>query len=338
MQQGSVKGLRSPGAFTVDIAWSGGQLASGKIHSDRGNPCRIRSATVFHVRRAGAPIPLTQVSANLYQFATTVGANYDLIAGADPLTDSDGDGIPDATETALADMGLDPAQDSSAWLALLTEHGPGLGIYTREQLLRAETGSRLLQRPESSDDFLLNIQLEKSDTLDTWAALSLQTEAVPTLDVGVVRFSHASSLPREFYRFSVGDFFTPPGPVLPAVDSTDSDADQIPDVAETGLASMGFAVGPNSSALRQRLIDHAAGLARFTPAAVRGLRVATPANFSKPTPALVSFALRISLENEAGDWATPLFSADDLAIETNTLRVTLPASPETEYYRLSSLP
>jgi hypothetical protein len=338
MQQGSVKGLRSPGAFTVDIAWSGGQLASGKIHSDRGNPCRIRSASVFHVRHNGNPVPVTQVSANLYQFVTTAGADYDLIAGADPLADSDGDGIADATETALADMGLDPAQDSSAWLALLTEHGPGLGIYTREQLLRVETGSRILQRPNGSEDFRLNVQVQKSDALDTWTALNLQTEAQPTLTAGVVRFSHASSLPREFYRFSFGDFFTPPGPVLPTVNPADSDGDQIPDVAETGLASMGFAVGPNSSALRQRLIDQAAGLARFTPAAVRGLRVATPANFSKPTPALVSFDLRISLENETGAWEPLLLTADDITVETNTLRATVAASAATEYFRLTSSP
>ena len=336
--QGSVKGLRSPGAFTLDLAWSGGQLASGKIRSDRGNPCRIRSATVFHVRRAGAPVPLTQVLANLYEFPTTAGADYDLIAGADPQADTDGDGIPDATENALADMGLDPAQDSAAWLALLTDHGPALGLYTREQLLRAETGARLLQRPEGSDDFRLNVQVEKSDTLNTWSTLNLQTEATPALDAGVVRFSHASSLPREFYRFSVGDFFSPPGPPLPAVDPADTDADQIPDATETALSSMGFAVGPDSSALRQRLSDHASGLGRFTFAAVRGLRTASPAAFSKPTPALATFELRVALEDETGDWSTPLFSADDLGIDADTLRLTLPASPDTEYYRLTSLP
>ncbi|MEY4489703.1 MAG: hypothetical protein RIQ79_2211, partial [Verrucomicrobiota bacterium] len=264
--QGSVKGLRSPGAFTVGLTWAGGVLTNGTIHSDLANPCRIRIATPIHVMKANRLIPLTQLATNLYEFPTTAGADYALLPGAISATDTDNDGIPDAFETgtgvfvsatntgtsptladtdgdglsdgdevylhgtnplladtdtdtlsdavevALAGLGLNPLQNSTAWLTLLTQNGPSLGLYTRAQLLRAETGSRLVQRPSGGGGFTVKITAERSEDLTAWTPLNLQTEATVTSTPGAFHFSLTSPLAREFYRFTVRDVFVPPGP------------------------------------------------------------------------------------------------------------------------------
>jgi alpha-L-fucosidase 2 len=42
---GSVRGLRARGNYTVDIAWKNGNLVSAALHSPGGTPCRLRYGT-----------------------------------------------------------------------------------------------------------------------------------------------------------------------------------------------------------------------------------------------------------------------------------------------------
>ena len=333
LPEGSVSGLRSPGAFTVGITWAGGQLARATLRSDQGGPCRIRSAAPVHVLHNGSVVPVTTTTANVYEFPTTAGTDYEILPGAAPTADTDGDGIRDSVESALSGLGLDPAQDSSAWLALLQQNGPALGLFTRDQLLSQETGRRLVAR-SAAGNFAVKIQLVRSADLATWSALDLQTEASVTRLADRVRFDLSSPLAREFYRFRLRDIAVSTSQALPAINLADTDGDLIPDQTETNLASMGFVVGTDSSALRQQLLTHAADLGLFTVSGVRPIAFEGPINFSKSPANAVALDLKITLETADGNWAPASFLASDVSITGADLQLGLPSDPTVEFYRV----
>ena len=57
---GRVSGLRARGAFTVDLEWKAGRLASATLRSDRGGPCLVQygARTVSFDTRAGETLRL----------------------------------------------------------------------------------------------------------------------------------------------------------------------------------------------------------------------------------------------------------------------------------------
>lgn len=77
---GSVSGLKARGNFTVDMTWKAGRISSGKIISQNGQPCVLRTNT---------PVRITGVSAKsvkadkgyLIKFSTQKGKSYVITAG-----------------------------------------------------------------------------------------------------------------------------------------------------------------------------------------------------------------------------------------------------------------
>lgn len=75
---GSVKGLRARGGYGLDLAWSGGRLASAELRASRGGVCRLRTPQPVVLMRGGQPVAVRQIEPGVIEFAATAGASYTL--------------------------------------------------------------------------------------------------------------------------------------------------------------------------------------------------------------------------------------------------------------------
>jgi alpha-L-fucosidase 2 len=78
---GRVSGLKARGDFTVDVNWRQGQLASARIESGLGQPCRLRTAvpvTVKPVKGRASSLIVRQVEPTLVEFSTKAGVAYEI--------------------------------------------------------------------------------------------------------------------------------------------------------------------------------------------------------------------------------------------------------------------
>ena len=74
--QGSVKGLRARGAFTVDMTWANQTLTSARIVSDLGNAFRLHTRLPVKVISQGKLVSVTHVGNNVIEFPTESGGTY----------------------------------------------------------------------------------------------------------------------------------------------------------------------------------------------------------------------------------------------------------------------
>ena len=75
-KDGQVKGMCARGGFTVDLAWSAGQLVSADLLSNLGNKCRIRTQHPVSVYRDGTVLQVTAMGEGVIEFYTQIGQRY----------------------------------------------------------------------------------------------------------------------------------------------------------------------------------------------------------------------------------------------------------------------
>ncbi len=337
---GSITGLKARGGHEVDISWSGGALTEAKVRPVVGGACKVRSAVPVNVRLDGTLVPAPETGDDVYEFEGAAGAEY-VVAPGTPFEgepDTDGDGISDQVEENLASMGLDPLVDSTAWLALLVENAPPLGLFTPEQLRRSVAGEPIVELAAGGGDPVIRVGLLETQSLMGWDGVDLETDATVGRNANTFDFSLNRSAERLFLRFEAIDVPLAAGPPLPVVDPTDADNDEIPDATEVALASMGFDPGVDSTALQQMLIDNAGGLGLFTAGALRDLVLSGPGGLTRDAADEVELDLVIAVDDGTGNRVDPGFEAADVEVVEEELQVTLPWNPEVEVYQLKFEP
>ena len=74
--RGHVRGLKGRGGFVVDLAWAGGGLTRGRVHSTVGGVCRVRSDTPFRVSADGQETDCRRIGRSLLEFPTESNRTY----------------------------------------------------------------------------------------------------------------------------------------------------------------------------------------------------------------------------------------------------------------------
>jgi alpha-L-fucosidase 2 len=74
--EGSVRGLKARGAFSVDIEWKGGRLERARIRSSRQTPCRIWTAKPLSVTSGDRAVKVRQVREGALEFEAGAGGVY----------------------------------------------------------------------------------------------------------------------------------------------------------------------------------------------------------------------------------------------------------------------
>jgi alpha-L-fucosidase 2 len=75
-QNGSVRGLRARGGFTVDMLWAGGQLKEASITATANGLCRVRGAQVREVTCKGSMVRIEEADDGAITFGTKSRKTY----------------------------------------------------------------------------------------------------------------------------------------------------------------------------------------------------------------------------------------------------------------------
>ena len=78
-REGSVRGLRARGGFTVDIRWAEGKLAQAEIDVMANGPCRVRTGVPVRVLAEGGTVTVRELEPGLVEFDAYAGAIYEIM-------------------------------------------------------------------------------------------------------------------------------------------------------------------------------------------------------------------------------------------------------------------
>lgn len=116
-------------------------------------------------------------------------------------SDSDGDGLNDVAELALAALGFDWQVDDAELLEILVAGGNATGLYSASQLQAMNPGTPLLPRDPGSGAFKLTIGAGKSVDLMNFELLPMSPPHVQINGQGALEFRFPAPEPKAFFRW-----------------------------------------------------------------------------------------------------------------------------------------
>jgi len=173
----------TPGSMVFTIRNPGNSDVTG-LTITRDGP----NASAFIVTASPTgPLPADGITTFTVQFAPPAGGAYSAVLhiannvpGKHPYdinltgkvllftTDTDGDGMNDASEFQMAALGFDWQVSQPALVAALFANAGGAGLFTASQVQTLNPGTRLLTRNAATGQFTLEIGMEKSADLTTF--------------------------------------------------------------------------------------------------------------------------------------------------------------------------
>ena len=75
---GSARGLRARGGFTVDMAWKDGNLSSATVRAKYAGQCRLRTARPVSVRQGNRETAVRRINASTIDFSTMADGLYSI--------------------------------------------------------------------------------------------------------------------------------------------------------------------------------------------------------------------------------------------------------------------
>jgi alpha-L-fucosidase 2 len=75
-EQGSIRGVRARGGYSLDLAWQQGRLALAELRAARAGVLRLRIAQSVTIQHAGRTVAAREIEPGLIEFSVAAGQAY----------------------------------------------------------------------------------------------------------------------------------------------------------------------------------------------------------------------------------------------------------------------
>ncbi len=197
--------LSNPGNANLTglgISIDGANASDFTITTAPGAPLSGGTGTTFTVRFAPATGGVKTAALRIAN--NVAGKNpYDITLSGQAYsftTDTDADGLNDASEFQMAALGFDPAVAQPALVSALFNNASGAGLFTTSQVQTLNLPAPLIQRNFTTGQFTLELSLEKSADLLNFTPFPFLSPQTTINGQGKIQFQFTMPDNTQFFR------------------------------------------------------------------------------------------------------------------------------------------